>query len=111
MADSFSKQFREGIAQEQAKESQSNSSISQVLGIIGSTMTEVIESDIGKMIERDLRQEIDGYVLALSRIMRHDLGWKCILNAFASKQETVPAKYKSYFNDLTTKPPARFVAS
>jgi len=111
MVDSFGKQLREDLAQESkpSPEKVDTATISQALGILGSAMTEIIASDIGQMIERDMRKEIDGYVLALSRIMRHDLGWKCIQNAFASKQETVPAKYKSQFNDMTTKPSARFV--
>jgi len=108
----FIKQLREDISSEQPKpvpEKVDTATISQALGILGSTMTEIITSDIGQMIERDMRKEIDGYVLALSRIMRHDLGWKCVQNAFASKQETVPSKYKPQFNDMTAKPSARFV--
>jgi len=110
MNDSFSKQLREDLDQEEKQDQPSQESISQMLGFLGSTVTEIIQSDIGRMIDKNMRKEIDGYVLSLSRIMRHDLAWQCILNAFAAKNESVPTKYHNQFNDMThTKPSAPFI--
>lgn len=106
MNDSFSKQLREDLDQEQ-KKIPSQESIAQMLGFLGSTVTEIIQSDIGKMIDRGMRKEIDGYILSLSRIMRHDLAWKCILSAFSVKNESVPTKYYTQFNDTTTTEPTK----
>lgn len=71
--------------------------VANMLGLMGSNAVESIMSDIEKMIDRNLRSELDGYVLALSRIMRHDLAWQCIVNIFGDKNLPIPHYYFGQF--------------
>lgn len=76
--------------------------VASMLGLMGSIAVETIMSDIGRMLDKKLFTELDGYVLALSRIMRHDMAWQCIIHVFADKNEPVPAKYYSQFGQQSS---------
>ncbi len=80
-------------------------SVANLIGLMGTMAVDTIVADIGHMIDKGLRKEIDGYVLALSRIMRHDFAWKCVVTAFAKKHEPTPSKYAPYFGDQSQTPP------
>lgn len=71
--------------------------VASMLGLMGSIAVETIMSDIGQMLDKKMYHELDGYILALSRIMRHDMAWQCIVHVFADKNEPVPAKYYPQF--------------
>lgn len=74
--------------------------VADVLGIIKEEMQDTIVADISAMIEKNYRPALEGYVLCLSRIIRHDVGWKCITKAFSAKNEKVPQKYYAQFGQL-----------
>lgn len=84
-------------------------SIATMLGLMGSIAIESIMADLKRMIEKSMHKEIDGYVLALSRIMRHDLAWQCIVQSFSESNEPIPSQYYSEFGanklNLPTKRP------
>jgi len=67
------------------------------LGVVANNMEESVISDISGMIEKEDRRAIDGYVLCLSRIMKHENAWNFICKAFQSKGEAVPSKYRKAF--------------
>jgi len=72
-----------------------------MLGLMGSIAADTIISDIQRMLDKNLNSQLDGYIFALSRIMRHDLAWQCISEAFRGKNKLVPDKYYPHFNDHT----------
>lgn len=100
---SFSKNLREQFQntsapdKDKTKETIAANEVSQMLGFIGSMAVDVVFSDLKQMIEKNKRTEIDGYVLALSRIMKHDIAFECIEHAFREKGEPMPKKYRSLF--------------
>ena len=70
----------------------------EMLGITSAGMSEAIISDIVGMIDKGYRRNLEGYILCLSRIVKHDMAWDCITVAFAKQKESVPAKYYQLFN-------------
>lgn len=72
--------------------------IANMLGLMGANAVESIMSDITKMLDRNMRDTLDGYVLALSRIIRHDLAWKCIVHSFADANIPIPQGYYRQFD-------------
>lgn len=93
---SFSKQLREQVSTKH-KETIPANEVSQMLGFIGSMAVDVVFNDLKQMIEKNKRAEIDGYVLALSRIMKHEIALECVEHAFREKGEPLPKKYNSLF--------------
>jgi len=71
--------------------------LANIIGLMGSMTIEVILSDINKMLESNKRENLDGYIFALSRLLRHDLAWQCIVEAFSDHNEPVPFKYYPQF--------------
>lgn len=67
------------------------------LGINTSGMVEVVISDLGNMITKNQRNSLEGYIQCLYRIMSHKVAWECIVRAYTSKNEIVPAKVKKLF--------------
>ena len=84
-----------------------HNTIAAMLGIEASNMVEVIIADIAKMIEQDYRKPLEGYVLCLSRIMKHTIAWNCITEAFSQKNEKVPSKYYELFGQNADTPHKR----
>ena len=76
--------------------------VASMLGLMGSIAVETIMSDISRMLDKKLFTELDGYVLALSRIMRHDMAWQCIIHVFTDKNEPIPTKYYSEFGQQSS---------
>jgi hypothetical protein len=74
--------------------------VADVLGIIKDEMQESIIADLTAMIDKSYRAALEGYIYCLSRIVRHDVGWTCIIKAFAAKNEQVPKKYYAQFGQL-----------
>ncbi len=70
----------------------------EMVGLISRIAAETVYSDIALMIQKSKRTELDGYIFCLSRVVQHKFAWECIVKAFADQNETVPAKYFSYFN-------------
>ena len=79
-------------------------SVATMLGLMGSMATEMIISDLGTMIDKKMQAQLDGYVLALSRIMRHDIAWQCVVKAFSDKKMSIPEKYGPQFGNLPIQP-------
>lgn len=67
------------------------------MGINAIGMVEIIVHDIKKMIDKEQRNSIDGYILCLSRIISKDIAWRCITKAFHDKSEPVPSRYQKLF--------------
>jgi len=88
--------------QKTAQETNQKSSVKSedvvaMIGLMGAFAMETVVTDLSRMIDKNLRKEVDGYVLALSRIMRRDFAWECIKNVFKSKNEPIPAEYYGHF--------------
>lgn len=71
--------------------------VARLIGITAANMMDTIQSDIESMIEEGLRNQLDGYIFCLSRIVSHKKAWHSINRAFNSKGEKVPQKYKQQF--------------
>lgn len=74
-------------------------SILEHLGVIGSNAAGQIISDIELMIERKLETQLDGYVLAISRVLKSTNAAHCIETAYKSKNMSVPDKYTSHLGN------------
>lgn len=95
---SFNKQLRDQF-QEKTLPTVQAAEVSSMLGFIGSMAIDSIINDVKIMIEKDRRPEIDGYVLALSRIVKHDLALNAIQSAYKDKGEQIPKKYLDLFKN------------
>lgn len=84
--------------------------VATMLGLMGSIAVETIMTDISGMIDKNMFKELDGYIFALSRIMRHDMAWQCIVHSFAEKNEPIPAKYYSHFKQSMVQQKQRMTA-
>lgn len=95
--------------QSEKKTSIDPSAVYQMIGLMGNIAANTIILDIDEMISLEKRKELDGYVFALSRIMRHEAAWEYITEGFSRKKETVPERYAPYFGQSAknTKPVGR----
>jgi hypothetical protein len=57
------------------------------------------------MLQKSMHEQLDGYVLALSRCMEHDLAWHCISQAFEQHKQPIADKYYTRFNRTREKQP------
>lgn len=110
--DSYSKKFRDQLIPQQTKPKEKipSSQVSQMLGFIGSMAYEVMLNDIKGMINKNMRTELDGYVFAISRVVKHDLALKCLQQAFKEMTEPLPQKYLSLFAVQVKAPPKGIIA-
>lgn len=90
----------------QDKPSGVTTNVSELLGLTIKDMEDTIVSDIAAMIEKGYRAPLEGYILCLSRIMKHETAWNHIVDAFRQQNEEVPKRYYPYFGrNLDEKPP------
>jgi len=85
-----------------------------LLGIIQEGMDEVIPSDLKTMLENNLRQQMDGYVLCMARILEMDRAWSYIEKVFSDERVNIPETYFKLFNrtkDGKEPPPPNPVAA
>ena len=79
--------------------------VADMISLMGDIAIEGVTKDMQKMIDGGFRMSLDGYVLALSRLMKHDTAWKCLVEAFSSKGESIPKRFYPMFgrseNDQT----------
>lgn len=64
---------------------------------MGDIAVEGVTLDLQKMIDEGLRIQLDGYVLALSRLMKHKTAWKCLVESFSSRNESIPKRFYKLF--------------
>jgi len=83
--------------------SELSNEMKKAIGILGSEMREIIVNDmVGFLKKRNqknalfIEAALDGYVLALSRILELEVGWQYVNEVY--KNESVPVKYYSLFN-------------
>lgn len=69
-----------------------------LLGINSLGMVETIIADISELLSRNEWKSLNGYVLALSRIISHEVAWKCITESFRQSKESVPKKFYEVFS-------------
>ena len=104
---SVGKELRE-FAQEPSEKQPStptHAAVSRMLGITAANMQETIIADICGMIDEGYRPPLEGYILCLSRIVSHNVAWRCITEAFSNKKESVPKKYYDLFGQEQKTPP------
>ena len=70
-----------------------------MIGLMGDIAIEGVTKDMQQMISDGLRLPLDGYILALSRLMKHDTAWKCLVEAFSSKGESIPKRFYPLFGN------------
>lgn len=90
------------------KENEVKQAIVNLVGLTLMNLDFAVHQDLCEMIEKGHREGIDGYVLCLSRVVRHELGWELLTKAFEEKGEKVPSKYQRFFgqapNQVLSKP-------
>ncbi|RMD67065.1 hypothetical protein D6833_00700 [Candidatus Parcubacteria bacterium] len=84
--------------------------VSEMLGFVGRLGAESVVSDIRSMLRKGYTKELDGYVLAISRIMKHELALACIRRAFNDVGLRVPDRYVKQFKATEQQAPPRMVA-
>lgn len=76
---------------------QQKEAIANLVGLVVSGFDETVISDLSTLIQQGRREGINGYVLCLSRVVRHELGWELVKKAFEQEKEKVPSKYNRLF--------------
>jgi hypothetical protein len=95
---SYGRQMREKIAaQKEFDHKKASEHITRVLGFVANQHKEAIIHDIYTLLGKDRLRELDGYILALSRCMEHDLAWHCLSEAYQRVQKPTPDKYYKVF--------------
>ncbi len=67
------------------------------IGLNTTGMVEVITHDLKRMIDKEQRFSLEGYIQCLYRIMSRKVAWECITEAYGQKNEPIPAKIKMLF--------------
>lgn len=88
-----------------SSEKEISQQLKEMVGIIGFEMIHTITTDVATFLKRRTDQNadkveaaLDGYMLALSRIIEKNVAWKCVEEAFSSQNVDVPTKYYDLFN-------------
>ena len=100
-----SKKERPKIDEQKESSPAIRADISDLLGLTSEDMHDIVVSDIVTMIKKGYRTALEGYVLCLSRIVRHDTAWGYIVEAFRETHEKVPGKYYPQFGRNPDEPP------
>jgi hypothetical protein len=103
MQASFGRQMNQSIKSDKAspaqvKTDEIGSTVSFMLGITSVGMEETIQKDIYGMITKKQQHSLNGYVLCLSKIVSHEIGWSCLSGAFSRANTAIPSKYYMLFN-------------
>lgn len=80
----------------------STAQICAMIGIMADRIEEVIYSDITGMIEEDMRDQLLGYTLAVSRFIEHKRALAAFEKAFQAKKEPMP----KLMRELLASPPS-----
>lgn len=91
------KAAEDAIKSQQDDSHYNTSSVASALGIVAANAVDMIISDIQQLITSGQRTKLDGYILCLSKIASHRLGWHCVTTAYQSHQESVPSQYYALF--------------
>lgn len=102
---SFGKELREQIHQQTKKpDARAAQEIAEVLGIVARAAIDGIIDDMRVMIKHSYWKQLDGYVLALSKVLAHDLAWDCTCKAFEQEKATPPPKYQTLLGRFQKNP-------
>ena len=79
--------------------------LKEMVGIVKEEMNRTIREDMVTILsrktaknEKNVEAAMDGYVLAISRLMETNLAWMCLLEAYHKCKQEVPHKYFKIFN-------------
>ena len=79
--------------------------LKEMVGIVAYEITKNVTEDLISILQRlggnnenAVLASMDGYVLALSRILEKPIAWKCISEAFRQMNISIPEKYYVVFN-------------
>lgn len=82
-----------------------SSELNEMIGFVGITMASNIVDDLVAALSRRNDKNvalvdsfIDGYVLAISRLVELEVGWNCIVQSYGKCKQDIPEKYKIVFN-------------
>ena len=96
---SYGRQMREQISATQDFDHKKVSEhVANSLGFIATQHKDAIIHDINQLVQKDRLRELDGYILALSRCMEHDLAWHCLSEVYQLCLRPIPDKYYLIFN-------------
>lgn len=86
------------------------SNIKKSLGIIAFEMVDTIRSDIENVLKNETNENkeltrymMNGYVLALSRILEKDVAWQCICSSYKKMNVEIPEEYYNVFGIVLEK--------
>lgn len=91
-SESFSKKMREQSIKPDP------SGTATLIGLYADSTAETVQSDLEHMIKNNLKEQMRGYVLCLSRYLNHNKIFPAIQNAFSNQSKTVPDDYFKLFN-------------
>lgn len=96
---SISKDLREQLSTESKSKitPDKKQKVTEMLGFMSVIAYEGVKEDIKALLKEDYRKELEGYILALSRIMKHKDAWDCIQSAFKESNDHIPKKYYRLF--------------
>lgn len=94
---SISKNLGQQLASDNKNDPQQKQKITEMLGFMSVLAYEGIKEDIRSFLKEGYQKELDGYVLALSRMMKHKDAWDCIYNAFKETSNHLPNRYYKLF--------------
>jgi len=95
---SYGRQIREQTASQEFNHKKVSEHLTRVLGFVANQHKDAIIHDINKLIGQGLSKELNGFVLALSHCMEHDLAWHCLSEAYRFYLKPIPDKYYRIFN-------------
>ena len=83
--------------------------LKEMLGVVAFEMVNVITDDLSGLLEKKQSQKneaakasmeaaVDGYLLALSRILEPKVSWQCIVESFRRNNLIIPSKYYKLFS-------------
>ena len=81
--------------------------LKEMIGVVAYEIVAIVTADLITILKRlggnneaAVLASLDGYILALSRIIEKPIAWKCISQAFKQMNVEIPEKYYIVFNDV-----------
>ena len=81
------------------------SKIKELVGVVSFEIGTLVTDDLCSILERKGEDNVavvdaamDGYILALSRIVETQVAWRCICDSFRNQDKEIPDRYYKVFN-------------
>jgi hypothetical protein len=98
MANDFFKKLTGQQPQQQGDSPEQHvDALKKLVGLTVKKVDETLTDDIAQLIRSGMHNGVSGYLHCLSRLMRHEVAWDIVCEAYRRNEQKPPAKYANLF--------------